>query len=150
MSKEFSPLPQKRSFKINFDEKQTLDQFADLASQVGWKLSVVDHTLEILRAPNVLGTTLDKDDLIEYVQLLKESPNKEKVLPPAFRRILNFQACRSAIMFGDHLDKKQCVALIDSLAKCKSPFQCAHGRPTVAPLASYQLLSQNLSFCKAV
>jgi DNA mismatch repair protein MLH3 len=48
--------------------------------------------------------------------------------------MLNSRACRSAIMFNDELSKEQCEALVGRLAKCKFPFQCAHGRPSLVPL----------------
>ena len=46
------------------------------------------------------------------------------------------QACRSAIMFGDKLTHEQCVDVVQSLARCKYPFQCAHGRPSAIPLTA--------------
>lgn len=43
-------------------------------------------------------------------------------------------ACRSAIKFGDRLSIDECQILIQDLKKCKLPFQCAHGRPTLIPI----------------
>lgn len=37
-------------------------------------------------------------------------------------------------MFNDELSREQCQQLIQRLAKCAFPFQCAHGRPSMAPL----------------
>ncbi|QLG70681.1 hypothetical protein HG535_0A06230 [Zygotorulaspora mrakii] len=56
-------------------------------------------------------------------------------IPVIFRELFNSRACRSAIMFGDTLSKGECAVLINDLANCKFPFQCAHGRPSVIPLA---------------
>lgn len=39
-------------------------------------------------------------------------------------------------MFGDTLAEDEAVALTRELASCRLPFQCAHGRPSVAPLLS--------------
>ena len=52
--------------------------------------------------------------------------------------MLNSRACRSAIMFNDELSKQQCEALVSKLAKCKFPFQCAHGRPSLVPLVNLE------------
>jgi DNA mismatch repair protein MLH3 len=38
-------------------------------------------------------------------------------------------------MFGDRLDQEQCARLIDQLSKTRYPFMCAHGRPSLAPIA---------------
>lgn len=44
------------------------------------------------------------------------------------------RACRSAIMFGDHLSTAEQENLIRQLAHCRDPFRCAHGRPSLYPL----------------
>lgn len=59
---------------------------------------------------------------------------KKMVAPPAVFRILCSKACRGAVMFGDPLTYRECVALICNLRNTKYPFQCAHGRPSVVPL----------------
>ncbi|RLN80714.1 hypothetical protein BBJ28_00003523 [Nothophytophthora sp. Chile5] len=57
------------------------------------------------------------------------------IRPPVITRLLHSRACRSAIMFGDWLSVGQCKALVEELKTCQLPFQCAHGRPSVVPLA---------------
>ncbi|KAL3959685.1 hypothetical protein ACCO45_004802 [Purpureocillium lilacinum] len=44
-------------------------------------------------------------------------------------------AAVSAIMFNDELSPDECRALVGRLARCAFPFQCAHGRPSMVPLA---------------
>ena len=50
--------------------------------------------------------------------------------------MLKSRACRTAIMFNDILNAEQCRQLVSKLSKCSFPFQCAHGRPTLAVLAT--------------
>ena len=38
-------------------------------------------------------------------------------------------------MFGDHLSVEQCEGLVAGLQGTRLWFSCAHGRPTMAPLA---------------
>lgn len=38
-------------------------------------------------------------------------------------------------MFEDRLDQDQCTRLVAQLATTRNPWICAHGRPTMAPLA---------------
>ncbi len=45
-----------------------------------------------------------------------------------------FTAKTGAIKFGDSLEYKECVKLVNSLSRCSLPFQCAHGRPSCMPL----------------
>lgn len=59
-------------------------------------------------------------------------------LPQFVINLINSRACRSAIMFGDELSISEMHQLIDNLAKCRLPFQCAHGRPSIVPLVNLQ------------
>ncbi|KAG0368069.1 DNA mismatch repair protein [Gamsiella multidivaricata] len=54
--------------------------------------------------------------------------------PRGILDIVNSKACRGAIMFNDKLSLAQCEGVVRSLAECKFPFQCAHGRPSIVPL----------------
>jgi DNA mismatch repair protein MLH3 len=54
--------------------------------------------------------------------------------PAGILDLLCSRACRSAIMFNDRLTTEECGALIESLAACAFPFQCAHGRPSMVPV----------------
>jgi DNA mismatch repair protein MLH3 len=54
--------------------------------------------------------------------------------PRAILDLLHSRACRSAIMFNDVLSKQECEQLLERLSRCSFPFQCAHGRPSMAPL----------------
>lgn len=38
-------------------------------------------------------------------------------------------------MFNDPLSVEECSNLVRRLAGCAFPFQCAHGRPSMVPLA---------------
>ncbi|KAI0311741.1 hypothetical protein OF83DRAFT_1068318 [Amylostereum chailletii] len=56
--------------------------------------------------------------------------------PRALIELVNSRACRGAIMFNDSLTQDQCERLLAQLACTAFPFQCAHGRPSLVPLAS--------------
>lgn len=55
--------------------------------------------------------------------------------PQGIIEMVNSRACRSAIMFNDPLSREECSTLVKTLASCAFPFQCAHGRPSMVPLA---------------
>ena len=63
--------------------------------------------------------------------------------PRGLLDMLNSRACRSAIMFNDELSREECQTLVEKLAECAFPFQCAHGRPSMIPLVG---LGTNTSF----
>lgn len=56
--------------------------------------------------------------------------------PLALRDLIDSKACRGAIMFNDPLSDAQCARLIKQLSTTSFPFQCAHSRPSIAPLLS--------------
>ncbi|KAF7792853.1 hypothetical protein EIP86_003954 [Pleurotus ostreatoroseus] len=56
--------------------------------------------------------------------------------PRELLELANSKACRGAIMFNDVLLVDRCVRLVRELAGAALPFQCAHGRPSLVPLAS--------------
>lgn len=55
-------------------------------------------------------------------------------LPTFIIDSLNSKACRTSVMFGDKLTKKEMMQMIADLSRCHLPFQCAHGRPSIIPL----------------
>lgn len=54
--------------------------------------------------------------------------------PQGMIDMINSRSCRSAIMFNDELTIEECQSLVQRLAQCAFPFQCAHGRPSMIPL----------------
>ncbi|VUC36670.1 unnamed protein product [Clonostachys rosea] len=54
--------------------------------------------------------------------------------PRGILELLHSRSCRSAIMFNDVLSQGECTALVKRVSQCAFPFQCAHGRPSMAPL----------------
>lgn len=90
--------------------------------------------VKVETAPKIEGVLLEASAAVEYVHLLQRTGGCTTQPPPAVLRLLASKACRRAIMFGDMLTLEQCQEVLNALARCDLPFQCAHGRPTVAPL----------------
>ncbi|OAQ88852.1 MLH3 protein [Purpureocillium lilacinum] len=65
----------------------------------------------------------------------KSWPSWFRGCPSGILELLYSRSCRSAIMFNDELSPDECRALVGRLARCAFPFQCAHGRPSMVPLA---------------
>lgn len=115
-------------------------------------------------SPAVANELLTANDFLEFLVFLRqqessfmddddiESPEENgasfaslgllarRLRPPAVSRILASKACRGAIMFGDTLSSEEVCGLVNNLAACSLPFQCAHGRPSVYPIADLSQL----------
>lgn len=87
-----------------------------------WKYASYPHrTSQTSRSP--------KETSPEWVRRLATCPE-------GLIDMVKSRACRSAIMFNDELDLEQCQLLVQKLANCVFPFMCAHGRPSMVPLAN--------------
>ncbi|MCJ1283626.1 DNA mismatch repair protein [Xylographa opegraphella] len=76
-----------------------------------------------------LPTSREADAEQSWPQLIHDCPQ-------GILDMLNSRSCRSAIMFNDELALGECETLIQNLAACFFPFQCAHGRPSMVPLVN--------------
>lgn len=101
-------------------------------------------TVTLVAVPCVLGINLSDKDLVEFLEQLAETDGTS-TMPPAVLRILNFKACRGAIMFGDSLLPSECSLIVEELKATSLCFQCAHGRPTTVPLVNLEALHKQLS-----
>ena len=93
--------------------------------------------LTLLKVPVICEEPLTSIDFLDFLAYLKSNPGlpAEVIRPPALLRIHASKACRTAVMFGDPLTVKQGEDILTSLAETSLPFQCAHGRPTMTPMA---------------
>ena len=73
---------------------------------------------------------------IEWTNIQETWPHRIRDCPRGIIDMLNSRSCRSAIMFNDELTHEDCRTLVKKLAMCSFPFQCAHGRPSMIPLAN--------------
>ncbi|NWX63751.1 MLH3 protein, partial [Promerops cafer] len=78
--------------------------------------------------------------IVELVQTTRGGARG--TLPLTFLKVLASQACHGAIKFNEHLTLEESCRLIEALSSCKLPFQCAHGRPSMLPLADIDHLQQ--------
>ncbi|GJN34574.1 hypothetical protein PR202_gb23250 [Eleusine coracana subsp. coracana] len=82
-------------------------------------------------------------ETILLVDQLDETDGSSAI-PPAVLRVLNFKACRGAIMFGDALLPSECCLIIEELKETSLCLQCAHGRPTTVPILNIASLHDEL------
>ncbi|XP_074548042.1 DNA mismatch repair protein Mlh3 isoform X2 [Halichoeres trimaculatus] len=72
--------------------------------------------------------------LREQIELLCSTGRVKGTLPLTVLKVLASLACHGAIKFNHSLSREECCSLVASLSSCQLPFQCAHGRPSIAPL----------------
>ncbi|XP_015923493.1 DNA mismatch repair protein Mlh3 [Parasteatoda tepidariorum] len=134
---------------LDEDEVRLLSTYQKHLTAIGIKLSIKNesdievssipsclidqNTNKLKRSISEISTIIEKS-IKEWLLSLTQNRCKSSVLPKTLSNVLNSQACRGAVKFGDPLTLSECENLLLSLSECKLPFQCAHGRPSIAPL----------------
>lgn len=104
---------------------------------VGFDVEIFGDNSLILRGiPMIFGKP---DGVKLFMEILDELENK---LPGAYEtrvhKIIKL-ACTRAIKAGDSVGLQEMQALFDQLSKCKNPFTCPHGRPTIIEMTKKEL-----------
>ncbi|KAJ9429579.1 DNA mismatch repair protein MLH3 [Fusarium oxysporum] len=138
------PLDRPIIFEISKEEWSLLEQYQEYfaAWVTGLPPSIIERCrLEPRLLIELLRTEVWRsvDSSVPLVRPSTTAPDKPLIsrfngCPRGILELLHSRACRSAIMFNDVLSVKQCEELISRLSRCAFPFQCAHGRPSMAPL----------------
>ena len=91
---------------------------------------------------SLVNGDLLKEYILEQSKMMKTCTSKCSISSSSvIFKVLASYACHGAIKFGDTLEMKTCVRVVQDLAFCNLPFQCAHGRPSIAPLLRFSTLT---------
>ncbi|XP_061971133.1 DNA mismatch repair protein MLH3 isoform X2 [Populus nigra] len=138
---------------------QLLHNYAEQVGEWGWicniqgsgtfkkNLNILHQqptVITLLAVPCILGVNLSDGDLLEFLQQLSDTDGSS-TLPPSVLRVLNYKACRGAIMFGDSLLPSECSLIVEELKQTTLCFQCAHGRPTTIPVVNLEALQKQIA-----
>ncbi|XP_048217779.1 DNA mismatch repair protein Mlh3 isoform X2 [Perognathus longimembris pacificus] len=97
---------------------------------------------ELRRGRSTVTKSIVEEFIREQVELLRTTGGIQGTLPLTVQKVLASQACHGAIKFNDALNVEESSRLIEALSLCRLPFQCAHGRPSMLPLADLDHLEQ--------
>ncbi|CAG9860026.1 unnamed protein product [Phyllotreta striolata] len=139
-------IQEKLMFFIPDNELSLLKRFPTYLDHIGMNMEFFTNGIYVTEVPLCLYTKFKEDPINslnkiihtlinEVLDLLKSTRGVSlKTMPTLIQNVINLEACRGAIKFGDLLTHEKCLELLRELSKCDLPFQCAHGRPTVTPL----------------
>ncbi|XP_052041350.1 DNA mismatch repair protein Mlh3 isoform X1 [Apodemus sylvaticus] len=97
---------------------------------------------ELRRGRPTVTKSIVEELIREQVELLQTTGGIQGTLPLTVQKVLASQACHGAIKFNDRLSLEESCRLIEALSLSQLPFQCAHGRPSMLPLADLDHLEQ--------
>ncbi|KAL8946818.1 MAG: hypothetical protein Q9222_006834, partial [Ikaeria aurantiellina] len=107
--------------------------------------SPVGQRCKLVSLPMSREVTFDLSDLEELIALLGDSPpppppstqNHHHIPRPSkIRRLFAMRACRSSVMIGRTLQKRQMERLVRHMGELDKPWNCPHGRPTMRHVVS--------------
>jgi DNA mismatch repair protein MutL len=90
-----------------------------------------DNDFVLKTIPNILGKNIDENLVIDIIDTIDKNRNKGKEYIE--EKIIRM-SCRKSIKAGDELTTIQMKELYDDLMRCKNPYTCPHGRPTMIRL----------------
>ncbi|KAL8929205.1 MAG: hypothetical protein Q9208_001288 [Pyrenodesmia sp. 3 TL-2023] len=105
--------------------------------------SPVGQRCRLVSLPMSREVTFDLSDLEELIAMLGESPpasmssehGEHKLRhvprPSKVRKLFAMRACRSSVMVGKTLQKRQMENLVKHMGEIDKPWNCPHGRPTM-------------------
>ena len=122
-----------------------LDEFSNSLEKFR-KIGIViepfgDNTFNIVGVPGFLPGDKEAGLLAEFFQDYFDN-NRFYISTgtDALRdRFLKFAACRAAVKEGDRLSRDEAVFLLSKLLKCRTPYMCPHGRPTILKVSKKRL-----------
>ncbi|KAM6074590.1 DNA mismatch repair protein Mlh3 isoform 1-T1 [Chlamydotis macqueenii] len=98
---------------------------------------------ELRRKRQPVTKSIVEELIQEQVELVQTTGGGARgTLPLTFLKVLASQACHGAIKFNERLTLEESCRLIEALSSCQLPFQCAHGRPSMMPLADIDHLQE--------
>ncbi|KAH6631965.1 hypothetical protein F5144DRAFT_649233 [Chaetomium tenue] len=97
----------------------------------------VGSRVQLLSLPLSRETTFSLADLEELIFLLGDNPTSSAATvprPSRVRKMFAMRACRSSIMIGRALSRRQMERVVRHMGEMEKPWNCPHGRPTMRHL----------------
>ncbi|KAI7794139.1 putative DNA mismatch repair protein Mlh3, partial [Triplophysa rosa] len=116
---------------VSFQKSESLNVFLERLPTC----FIEKESTELRRGRRSVIKTIAEEYLREQIDLLRLTGRVRGMLPLTVHNVLAQQACHGAIKFNHILSKEECCSLVSSLSSCQLPFQCAHGRPSIIPIA---------------
>ena len=91
--------------------------------------------LTITRDLIVIPDDAQIKELLLNLETYYNQSNSHSAISAPILEYIKQRACKGAIKFGQKLTFGECLEIVEELQLCNDPFSCAHGRPSLVPLA---------------
>ncbi|KAK0715012.1 hypothetical protein B0H67DRAFT_664860 [Lasiosphaeris hirsuta] len=137
-------LVQPKTLELTAVEEEIILEHATALERNGFIVQVdqsggrpVGARCQLLSLPLSRETTFSVADLEELIFLLGDNPSASATTiprPSKVRKMFAMRACRSSIMIGRALSRRQMEKVVQHMGEMEKPWNCPHGRPTMRHL----------------
>jgi DNA mismatch repair protein MutL len=116
------------------EERPLVESRLAWLGRLGFEAELFGETSAVFRSvPSEWGTDQLRVRLKNLLdRLLAPETQGALALDETLFEALASEACHSSVRAGDRLEPAEALALVDQLFACSHPWNCPHGRPTVA------------------
>ncbi len=127
------------TLELNPKEKIILGEFIPYLEEVGFSISEFGpNTYVVTTVPTIFGR-MESPDVVHDIVSDLLSVGRIKDDTEIYDHVFSTMACRAAIKAGAVCNQDQMADLIRQLKKCKNPYTCPHGRPTMISFTREEL-----------
>ena len=124
---------------LNAKEYAVLGENLSVFRDLGFDIEEFDDSSFVLRSvPSFFGTVETKGRVMDIIGELTDT-KKSTSLEKRREDIIIRMSCKAAIKAGKELGISEMKKLVSVLFRCKNPYSCPHGRPTVVRFNHYEL-----------
>lgn len=124
---------------INVSLAAHADRFdwLDALTKMGFTIETFgEETYRVSEIPMFMELTEAEDFIRHFIDNIKNSTDlSNRVVIDK----LIMMSCKAAVKAHDVLKPEEITGLMTTLAKCRNPFSCPHGRPTFIKLTEYEI-----------
>lgn len=108
-------------------------------NEIGFILEHFGGDTFLLRGVPAQALAAPGETFMDLLARLQESPSHKLDRGLVIDRLASAMACRDAVKAGKNLGGTEVKSLLEGLARCRRPFTCPHGRPTLIQITHEEL-----------
>lgn len=122
---------------LSYDIKENISDKMNILKDMGFDIEEFGPKSYIVKAIPMFMQLSEAEDFLKYfADNISESSS---VIDKKQLEKIAMNACKSAVKGGDILAREEIEELISSLACCRNPYSCPHGRPTFVKMSKYEI-----------